>query len=133
MPENQTQPNTAGAANPSGQPRIREEDPTAGREDRSFADRPSDTEAAHAPNEGTSVRSASDGQIGGDLGRDASKGPGQGGDSDASTRGEGGDGGYTFDPSTVEANRLRMQGGGVGQKEIDRQRDPNRLNDSEKY
>ncbi|HEX8233600.1 MAG TPA: hypothetical protein VF559_09695 [Caulobacteraceae bacterium] len=132
MPENQTQPNAASYANPSGEPRIREEDPAASGEDRSFADRPSDTEAAHAPNEGTSVRSASDGPVGGDMGRDAAKGPGQGGEPEG-TGGEGGDGGYTFDPSMPEANRIRMQGGGVGQKEMDLQRDPNRLNDSEKY
>ncbi len=30
----------------------------------------------------------------------------------------------TYDPSTVEANRARQQGGGVGQKDLDAQRDP---------
>ena len=32
--------------------------------------------------------------------------------------------GDTYDPSTVEANRAREQGGGVGQKDLDAQRDP---------
>jgi hypothetical protein len=32
----------------------------------------------------------------------------------------------TYFPSTAEANRARMQGLGVGQKEMDKQRDPNR-------
>lgn len=31
-----------------------------------------------------------------------------------------------FDPSQTEANRTRMQGGGVGAREMDQQRDPNR-------
>ena len=30
----------------------------------------------------------------------------------------------TYDPSTVEVNRARQQGGGVGQTDLDRQRDP---------
>jgi hypothetical protein len=32
----------------------------------------------------------------------------------------------TFDPSEIEATRAREQGVGVGQKELDRQRDPTR-------
>jgi hypothetical protein len=32
----------------------------------------------------------------------------------------------TYFPSTAEANRARMQGLGVGQREMDKQRDPNR-------
>ncbi|MDX9996548.1 MAG: hypothetical protein WCY15_13585 [Phenylobacterium sp.] len=32
----------------------------------------------------------------------------------------------TFSPSTVSANRTQMQGGGVGQKEMNLQRSPNR-------
>ena len=31
-----------------------------------------------------------------------------------------------YNPSEVEATRARMQGGGVGQKDLDRQRDPTR-------
>jgi len=31
-----------------------------------------------------------------------------------------------FDPSQAETNRTRMQGGGVGAREMDQQRDPNR-------
>ena len=33
----------------------------------------------------------------------------------------------SFDPSTVEANRGREQGLGVGQRELDAQRDPDQL------
>lgn len=33
----------------------------------------------------------------------------------------------TFSPSQAEANRTRMQGGGVGAREMDAQRDPDRL------
>lgn len=32
-----------------------------------------------------------------------------------------------FDPSETDANRTRMQGGGVGAREMDQQRDPNRF------
>ncbi|MDO8902073.1 MAG: hypothetical protein Q7V15_12035 [Phenylobacterium sp.] len=32
----------------------------------------------------------------------------------------------SFDPDTTEANRTRQQGGGMGQREMDQQRDPNR-------
>lgn len=32
-----------------------------------------------------------------------------------------------FDPSQTDANRTRMQGGGVGAREMDQQRDPNRF------
>ena len=30
----------------------------------------------------------------------------------------------TYEPSTVEANRARQQGNGVGRKDLDAQRDP---------
>jgi len=33
----------------------------------------------------------------------------------------------TFSPTEAQANRTRMQGGGVGQREMDLQRDPNRF------
>jgi len=33
---------------------------------------------------------------------------------------------HTYQPNTVQTNRARMQGNGVGQKEMDGQRDPNR-------
>jgi hypothetical protein len=51
MPENQTQPRTGGQDNPQGSPEIGAEPP----EPRGPAEaRPSDTEAAHAPQEGRS-------------------------------------------------------------------------------
>jgi hypothetical protein len=51
MPENQSQANMSGSANPNGDPKL------SPQPDRSFQeDRPSDTEAAHAPNEGAAVR-----------------------------------------------------------------------------
>lgn len=37
----------------------------------------------------------------------------------------------SFDPSTEETNRVREQGGGLGQRELDSQRDPARTNASE--
>jgi hypothetical protein len=89
MPENQTQPNNAGAANPSGERRIGDAEAGArdsaspGGESRSFESRPSDTEAAHASEEGDSVRTAQAGPIGGDLGRDPSKAPPSGLDPNA--------------------------------------------------
>lgn len=36
------------------------------------------------------------------------------------------DGGSSYNPSTVEASRAREQGAGVGQRDMDRQRDANR-------
>jgi hypothetical protein len=39
--------------------------------------------------------------------------------------------GYT--PSTVESTRLREQGGGVGQTDLNQQRDPTTRDSSEKY
>jgi hypothetical protein len=53
MPENQTQPRTAGLDNPQGGPRIPDEAPAPRG---NAAARPSDTEAAHAPGEGPSFR-----------------------------------------------------------------------------
>jgi hypothetical protein len=53
MPENQSQPRTDGYDNPQGGPRIPDRAP----EPRgAAANRPSDTEAAHAPEEGPSFR-----------------------------------------------------------------------------
>lgn len=34
---------------------------------------------------------------------------------------------HSFSPTQAQANRTRMQGGGVGQREMDLQRDPNRF------
>jgi hypothetical protein len=45
----------------------------------------------------------------------------------------GGDYDQTYNPDQVEANRMREQGGGVGQKDIDAQRDPNRANRTDQY
>ena len=39
--------------------------------------------------------------------------------------------GYT--PSRTEVNRTREQGGGVGQQDLDTQRDPTRRNSPEQY
>ena len=50
MPENQSQPNTAGNPAPAGEPRV------IPQPDAPPPDRPSDTEAAHAPEEGNAVR-----------------------------------------------------------------------------
>jgi hypothetical protein len=36
----------------------------------------------------------------------------------------------TFDPDVTAANRTRQQGGGVGQREMDQQRDPDRAVDA---
>jgi hypothetical protein len=41
-----------------------------------------------------------------------------------------GDLGETFDPSDLEATRTREQGNGVGQKELNQQRDPTRADDA---
>ena len=41
--------------------------------------------------------------------------------------------GSTYDPSRIEANRARMQGGGVGQSDMDLQRDPTRADSTEHY
>ena len=45
--------------------------------------------------------------------------------------GQAGQAGYA--PSTVEINRSRMQGGGMGQSDLNRQQDPDRDDNSEKY
>ncbi|HVI31594.1 hypothetical protein [Phenylobacterium sp.] len=51
MPENQSQPNISGnPANPGGEPRV------IPQPDAPAPDRPSDTEAAHNPEEGGAVR-----------------------------------------------------------------------------
>ena len=39
----------------------------------------------------------------------------------------------TFSPTQVEADRTRMQGNGVGQRELDLQRDPNRPQGADQY
>lgn len=39
----------------------------------------------------------------------------------------------SYDPSNVEATRTRMQGGGMGQRDLDRQRDPTRADSTEHY
>jgi hypothetical protein len=39
----------------------------------------------------------------------------------------------TYDPSTVEANRSREQGNGLGEKELDAQRDPTAADSSEHF
>jgi hypothetical protein len=39
----------------------------------------------------------------------------------------------TYEPSTAEVNRGREQGLGVGQKDIDYQRDPTRAESAEQY
>jgi len=39
----------------------------------------------------------------------------------------------TYDPSTVEVNRGRLQGLGVGQKDLDYQRDPTEAASAEEY
>lgn len=39
----------------------------------------------------------------------------------------------TYDPSTVEVNRMREQGDGVGQKDIDYQRDATGARSAEQY
>ncbi len=36
----------------------------------------------------------------------------------------------TFDPDVTDANRTRQQGGGLGQREMDQQRDPDRAADA---
>jgi hypothetical protein len=54
MPENQSQAHTGGDRNPDGGPNLT---PQPDAEPRAF-DRPSDVEAAHAPDEGEAVRGA---------------------------------------------------------------------------
>ncbi len=39
----------------------------------------------------------------------------------------------TFNPSEVEATRERMQGGGMGAKELDAQRDPTQARSTDQY
>lgn len=56
MPENQTQPRSDGYSDPAGGPRIAEQAPQPRSAD--LGQRPSDTEAAHLPDEG--VRSVRD-------------------------------------------------------------------------
>lgn len=50
MPENQSQPNLSGDTAPAGEPRV------IPQPDGPVPERPSDTEAAHAPEEGNAVR-----------------------------------------------------------------------------
>ena len=52
MPENQSQPRTGGLDNPQGGPRVGDQPPP----ERGDLNRPSDTEAARAPDEGNTVR-----------------------------------------------------------------------------
>jgi hypothetical protein len=103
MPENQTQPNRAGADDPSGAAGIRDE----AAEPRSFAaDRPGETQTVRAPQD---PEAGADEQ---DPGRTQGMELGEG------------YAGTTYEPSTVQVNRARMQGDGVGQKDLDYQRDP---------
>ena len=44
----------------------------------------------------------------------------------------GGDKSVGYAPSAVESTRTRMQGGGVGQTDLNQQRDPTRYDSSEK-
>ena len=39
----------------------------------------------------------------------------------------------TYDPSTVQVNRAREQGNGVGQSDIDEQRDPTGARSAQQY
>ncbi len=43
------------------------------------------------------------------------------------------DGDETYEPSTVQANLAREQGSGVGQKDIDYQRDPTGARSADQY
>ena len=56
MPENQSQPRTSGYQNPQGGPTLGQEAPA----ERGDLNRPSDTEAARAPEEGRAVRGSED-------------------------------------------------------------------------
>jgi hypothetical protein len=57
MPENQTQPNnSANASYPSGGAVVSPQPDPSGRDKKAAAERPSDSEAAHAPGEGGAVR-----------------------------------------------------------------------------
>ena len=141
--ENQTQ---SGAAQPDGSgAQPAKTDPQAG-EDRAFASRPSDTEAAHHNEGGHSWRSQTHGDIGGDMGRDASKGPSQGETGEGGAPSSGGGGGSaaaqadlggdydrTYNPDGVEANRLREQGGGYGEKDLRAQSDPTRGDTTDQF
>jgi hypothetical protein len=42
-------------------------------------------------------------------------------------------GGVGYAPSTLESTRTRMQGGGMGQADLNQQRDPTTRDSSEKY
>jgi hypothetical protein len=107
--ENQSQPNISGRGE-SGEGPGRATDNAPGAEDRSFQTRPSDAEAAHAPEEGSSVRDPR-------LSREAGAGESPHG---------AGEGAETYDPSDVEINRTILRQAGAGQTEIDRQRNPTR-------
>jgi hypothetical protein len=159
MAENQTQPNTPSNANSSGEPKVRDAEAGArdsaspGGESRSFESRPGDSDAAHDSQEGDSVRSAHRGTIGGDMGRDESKAPPSGLDPNAPggemehqdprhmndlAEAQGEDGGSdaadrSFQPSHVEANLAREQGNGVGQRELDGQRDATGADSTEHF
>ncbi len=39
----------------------------------------------------------------------------------------------TYEPSRVEVNRSRIQGGGIGQSDFDKQRDPTRYPSADQY
>ena len=57
--------------------------------------------------------------------------PAQEMESGETTVGQAGQAGYA--PSAVESTRSRMQGGGVGQTDLNQQRDPTTRDSSEKY
>ena len=57
--------------------------------------------------------------------------PAQEQESQETSIGQGGGPGYT--PSTIESTRSRVQGGGVGQTDLNQQRDPTTRDSSEKY
>jgi hypothetical protein len=149
MPENQTQPNNATLRNPQGSPQ-----PGASElaEDRSFdASRESDTEAAHHEDGAHAVRDPrlTEGEQQAEPGQPAGvmdhQDPSRQDDLDDSLGVQGAEGGQdqtdlgdgyvgtTYEPSTVEVNRARMQGDGVGQKDLDYQRDPTGDKSYEEY
>jgi hypothetical protein len=131
MPENQTQPNNQTLRNPQGSPQPGGAEPA---EDRSFdVSRESDTEAAHHADGAKAVRDPRLSQ--GERQDDVDESVGVQGSEAGQDQTDLGEGyvGTTYEPSTVEVNRARVQGDGVGQKDLDYQRDPTGDKSYEEY
>lgn len=100
-------------------------DDAPGAEQRSFQTRPGDEEAVQHLHPEDRVPAAAL-QIGGDVEGSEGGDPNPAAETPQQDRGAEGETMQTYAPSNVESTRTRMQGGGVGQQDMDQQRDPTR-------